>query len=175
MTHLEGPIVDSFYDMSLNSWHKEMKPPLPCLGSPATGVEALSWQRPAREKLAEISHNSEPGAKITKVPPNKQNQDEEENQLRDETVDSTPFNLFETLARQLEDLEKADLPEHTEKDPHYDPDISSEVKRAMSVLSPKGSERKIDAVTRHLSKKRYLVCFSRLTRRRYHNTAKHDR
>jgi phosphatidylserine/phosphatidylglycerophosphate/cardiolipin synthase-like enzyme len=35
MTHLEGPIVDSFYDMALISWHNEMKPPLPCLNTPA--------------------------------------------------------------------------------------------------------------------------------------------
>ena len=35
MAHFEGPIVDSFYDMALISWHNEMKPPLPCLSSSA--------------------------------------------------------------------------------------------------------------------------------------------
>ena len=35
MTHIEGPIVDSFYDICLNSWHREMHPPLPLLSEPA--------------------------------------------------------------------------------------------------------------------------------------------
>jgi hypothetical protein len=35
MIQLEGPIVDSFYDMALISWHNELKPPLPCLQEPA--------------------------------------------------------------------------------------------------------------------------------------------
>ena len=35
MTQLEGPIVDSMYDMALLTWHKPMKPPLPCLNHPA--------------------------------------------------------------------------------------------------------------------------------------------
>lgn len=34
MTHLEGPIVDSLYDMALLTWHDELKPPLPLVGSP---------------------------------------------------------------------------------------------------------------------------------------------
>jgi len=35
MVHLEGPIVDSLYDMALISWHKEFHPPLPSHNSPA--------------------------------------------------------------------------------------------------------------------------------------------
>jgi phosphatidylserine/phosphatidylglycerophosphate/cardiolipin synthase-like enzyme len=35
MTHLEGPIVDSLYDMALLSWHKKLEPPLPSHNSPA--------------------------------------------------------------------------------------------------------------------------------------------
>ncbi|KAK5654513.1 hypothetical protein OQA88_7142 [Cercophora sp. LCS_1] len=34
--HLEGPIVDSMYDMALISWHKQLQPPLPTHKSPAT-------------------------------------------------------------------------------------------------------------------------------------------
>lgn len=37
MTQWEGPIVDSFYDVALISWHNALKPPLPCLDQPATG------------------------------------------------------------------------------------------------------------------------------------------
>lgn len=35
MTHMEGPIVDSIYDMALISWHKALTPPLPSANSPA--------------------------------------------------------------------------------------------------------------------------------------------
>ena len=35
MTHLEGPIVDSLYDMALISWHKKLEPRLPSHNSPA--------------------------------------------------------------------------------------------------------------------------------------------
>lgn len=35
MVHMEGPIVDSLYDMALISWHKRLEPPLPSHNSPA--------------------------------------------------------------------------------------------------------------------------------------------
>lgn len=35
MVHMEGPIVDSMYDMALISWHKQLDPPLPSHDSPA--------------------------------------------------------------------------------------------------------------------------------------------
>jgi phosphatidylserine/phosphatidylglycerophosphate/cardiolipin synthase-like enzyme len=35
MIHLEGPIVDSMYDMALISWDKKLEPPLPSLNTPA--------------------------------------------------------------------------------------------------------------------------------------------
>lgn len=31
MTHLEGPIVDSFYETALHSWHNRLEPILPCM------------------------------------------------------------------------------------------------------------------------------------------------
>jgi hypothetical protein len=34
MTHLEGPIVDSFYDIALHSWHNKLEPPLPRIDKP---------------------------------------------------------------------------------------------------------------------------------------------
>lgn len=36
MTHIEGPIVQSFYDMALLSWWKSFTPPLPLLNHPPT-------------------------------------------------------------------------------------------------------------------------------------------
>jgi phosphatidylserine/phosphatidylglycerophosphate/cardiolipin synthase-like enzyme len=35
LAHIEGPIVDSFYDAALLSWGKPLDPPLPLLSSPA--------------------------------------------------------------------------------------------------------------------------------------------
>ncbi|WVF71175.1 hypothetical protein IAT40_005975 [Kwoniella sp. CBS 6097] len=34
MTHLEGPIVDSFYEVALHSWWNKLDPPLPCMSEP---------------------------------------------------------------------------------------------------------------------------------------------
>jgi len=44
MTHFEGPIVDSLYDMALISWHKRLEPPLPSHNSPAVqgGLESFA-------------------------------------------------------------------------------------------------------------------------------------
>lgn len=50
----------------------------------------------------------------------------------------------------------ADLPEHLPGDPHYDPDIASEVKRMQSVLSPRKGETHMNVVTRHLNKATHL-------------------
>lgn len=44
MVHMEGPIVDSMYDMALISWHKRLEPPLPSHDSPAAkgGITAFT-------------------------------------------------------------------------------------------------------------------------------------
>jgi len=34
MTHLEGPVVDSFYEVALQSWNNKLSPALPCLATP---------------------------------------------------------------------------------------------------------------------------------------------
>ncbi|KAI0486159.1 hypothetical protein F4859DRAFT_527995 [Xylaria cf. heliscus] len=38
LVQVEGPIVDSLYDMAMISWHKKLDPPLPCLHSPAVSA-----------------------------------------------------------------------------------------------------------------------------------------
>lgn len=45
MIQLEGAIVDSFYDMALISWHKELKPPLPCIFETATSASLGDLRR----------------------------------------------------------------------------------------------------------------------------------
>ncbi len=42
MTHLEGPIVDSFYEAALLSWSNKLEPVLPCIDK--------AYQRPAGNK-----------------------------------------------------------------------------------------------------------------------------
>jgi phosphatidylserine/phosphatidylglycerophosphate/cardiolipin synthase-like enzyme len=46
MSHFEGPIVDSLYDVALLSWSKKMEPPLPSHNSPAAqgGISAFEKQ-----------------------------------------------------------------------------------------------------------------------------------
>lgn len=34
MTHLEGPVVDSFYDVALHCWYNKLEPPLPNISKP---------------------------------------------------------------------------------------------------------------------------------------------
>ncbi|KAI0270588.1 hypothetical protein BC834DRAFT_1011250 [Gloeopeniophorella convolvens] len=45
MVHLEGPIVESFYDMALLSWSNAMHPPLPLLGKPPTYPDAYKFKQ----------------------------------------------------------------------------------------------------------------------------------
>ena len=52
MVHLEGPIVDSFYDMSLCSWAKTLEPPLPCLGRTATAAYKEAKQQDQMQMAA---------------------------------------------------------------------------------------------------------------------------
>lgn len=42
MTHIEGPIVDSFYDMALLSWSAALEPPFPLLSHAPSGNERLN-------------------------------------------------------------------------------------------------------------------------------------
>ncbi|KAI2777086.1 hypothetical protein F4815DRAFT_502595 [Daldinia loculata] len=43
MVQVEGPIVDSLYDMALLSWHKKLEPPLPYINSPAAKCRGTSF------------------------------------------------------------------------------------------------------------------------------------
>lgn len=53
MVHVEGPIVQGFYDMALVSWHLMLDPPLPLLtpGFKASGAASFGHDHPVlREK-----------------------------------------------------------------------------------------------------------------------------
>ena len=206
MTHIEGPIVDSFYDMSLCSWNKELKPPLPCLNSPAAqgGLPRDDQQNHHQPSSINVpgditgpniggaSSSNEPhphlatGERIGSPSAlNRATQASGQDELSTKTgalnlnqeqgiasagTSTEPHphipsgeslgrsNLADTgsgdlakVANVVQPSNRASLPEHTAKDPNYDLDIPAEIARAQSVLLPRGSERRIDAITRHLS------------------------
>lgn len=49
LTHIEGPIVDSFYDTALLSWGKPLDPPFPSLSSPASNAPIPSHAKEEKE------------------------------------------------------------------------------------------------------------------------------
>lgn len=55
MTHLEGPIVDSLYDMALISWHKKFEPPLPSHDSPAVLGGLRSFENKGHDEIFDQS------------------------------------------------------------------------------------------------------------------------
>ncbi|KAJ6160863.1 hypothetical protein N7470_004259, partial [Penicillium chermesinum] len=48
LSHIEGPIVDAFYDAALLSWGKPLNPPLPLLDSPARSAPIPSLEKPPK-------------------------------------------------------------------------------------------------------------------------------
>lgn len=59
--HLEGPIVESFYDMALLSWGEKMEPPLPLLVNPKeriAGGGADAFERAKARKGKSIYYRS---------------------------------------------------------------------------------------------------------------------
>ncbi len=221
MTHIEGPIVDSFYDMSLCSWYKELKPPLPCLNTPAAqgglprydqrsqgqqstpmdirndnagvGTQGTDSNTRLHPHLASGERIGSPSA----TSPGTQQQGQDQlsartgalnlNQdqgiaaagtstephphapsgeiLRHSNIANTGTGDLGGVANVVHESHRANLPEHTEKDPNYDPDIPAEIARAQSVLLPRGSERRIDAITRHLSKPIFFLDYDRVLNR----------
>ena len=148
MTHLEGPIVDSFYDVCLTSWHNELKPRLPCYDSPAAlgglpsfdqASHATMFDRKVNQpKHIDLNeHYASTAGNGTNAPA----------YASDQSSISDP----KPLASVVNEGNNARLPEHTSTDPHYDNDIASEVCRSQSVLTPLPGESRMNAVTRHLN------------------------
>lgn len=156
MTHIEGPIVDSFYEMSLISWHNQMKPPLPSHNSPAAAGGLPSFESQTHSRMFNMDgtmRDQTQSIGSTTATQGHQTQ----SVLADgaqggfEGQDTTSGGDARTLEGITRDGNSHHMPEHTSKDPHYDPDIAAEVTRAQSVLSPRGSETRMNAITRHLS------------------------
>ena len=164
MTHLEGPIVDSFYDLSILCWHNAFHPPLPQIKNPAAKEALPSFQHPSHNTIFDDNGllKNFAGEPLPQVRVN-DDQKADENApgfagMRPKDTKKSPEDG--SLAKITEMVIRERLPEHNTNDPHYDPDIAAEVKRARSVLSPKEGESKMQAVTRHLSKRTvaFLIC-----------------
>ena len=133
LIHLEGPIVDSLYDMALISWHKTLNPPLPSHKSPAAEG---GWRRGSAGEASEAM-------------------DRNDHQPRSESSQANGWSegngaLPESHIENSISQPKL-LPEHTADDPHYDDDIAGEVARSQALLAPKPGETHLQAVTRLLN------------------------
>lgn len=157
MTHIEGQIVDSFYDMSLISWHNQLKPPLPSHNSPAAMGGLPSFKSRTHSQMFNRDgtlNNHTLSNRSTSATHGHQGQAvlADGKQGGFESHDTTSGSDARTLEEVTQEGDNSQsLQEHTSKDPHYDPDIAAEVTRAQSVLSPMGSETRMNAITRHLS------------------------
>ena len=131
LTHLEGPIVDSLYDMALISWHKKLDPPLPSYSTPAANGGLRTW-----------SNGPSNGAPVN---PEEKGDHQNGKVLEPGVIDPSVPSICS-----IEDPppQSTTLPEHTVQDPHYDDDIAGEVTRIQASLAPKPNETHLQAVTR---------------------------
>ena len=155
MTHLEGPIVDSFYELSMLSWHNAFHPTLPQINNPAAKETAPSFQQESHKTMFDNSGllKDLTGNPLPNTDENK-SQQPSDNTTKSAGLTQSNFKQISeggNFAKIIEQGNQAQLPEHTARDPHWDIDIAAEVRRAQSVLSPKEGESRMQAVTRHLS------------------------
>ncbi|KAK4125704.1 hypothetical protein N657DRAFT_568968 [Parathielavia appendiculata] len=143
LIHLEGPIVDSLYDMALISWHKRMNPPLP------------SYDYPAARKKHKAPDGASNGAVNASDPGEAAAEKDQRYATRVSTqtangVDARGLPSDPSTHGYCE-TSVPFPPEHTADDPHYDDDIAGEVSRSRVSLAPKSGETHLQAVTRLLN------------------------
>ncbi|KAI9722035.1 MAG: hypothetical protein M1812_001995 [Candelaria pacifica] len=163
MTEIEGPIVDSLYDMALITWHNAMEPPSPSLrSSPPTsdggGPEQSSQKNTVLDHYdygGGSSYQATMDGSDSKSPAVDHNDMSTSAHIAtsdDSALEGQSQGTDRDLGQQQNStLGSLDLPQHTSKDPHYDPDNSSELARMESFLTPKGSESHMSSVTRLLN------------------------
>ncbi|XXG94350.1 hypothetical protein Hte_000604 [Hypoxylon texense] len=148
MVQVEGPIVDSLYDMALLSWHKKLEPPLPMINSPAAvcGEQSTTAEDPGKipEEIDEALKSSaqiQIGGGTDHV--------------NGSTRLATKENVTGSNGNQNQDgysnYDASSLPEHTADDPHYDATLAGEIQRVQASLRPRPGETRTQAVSRHLN------------------------
>ncbi|EAQ87640.1 hypothetical protein CHGG_04259 [Chaetomium globosum CBS 148.51] len=142
MVHLEGPIVDSVYDMALISWHRRLDPPLPSQTAGLVDGEKQDTRLDKTDGGTTGDANSEKG----KVGPTKDDKKPVSVVKGEQSNGAVTDPLNQDLVQ-----ETRPLPQHTADDPHYDEDIAGELARSQASLAPKPRETHLQAVTRLLN------------------------
>ncbi|EAA27811.2 phospholipase D/nuclease [Neurospora crassa] len=130
-THLEGPVVDSLWDMAMISWYKHLEPGMPCVNSPASEA----W---GREKEVEKTGVGQIERKV---------------EVKRLAVTEEP----PTTGTTTQPTVTPKVPRHTTEEPHYDASIAAEVARVQTSLASKRDpgrrviETHLQAVTRLLN------------------------
>ncbi|CAK5279448.1 unnamed protein product [Mycena citricolor] len=173
MIHLEGPIVDSLYDMALISWHLKLAPTLPSANQPETegGLGGIGDETTAKgdqradvltgpttvesvvhpvnsSQANEAQSDTEQG--VLNTAPNIQTQVKGPDEYTRNYLYSGKQGISDTQIAHPSP-ETSPLPEHTADDPHYDVDIAGEIARVQSSVSPKPGLTRMEAVTAHLN------------------------
>lgn len=142
--HLEGPVVDSLWDMAMISWHTHLDPMLPCLNSPAT--EAWAARVAQATKGVEERRTEEMGLGHVE----RQQSGVSINSLA--VTEEPP-----TTGTKTQPTVTPNVPQHTIEEPHYDPSLAAEVARIEASMAPKLDpddnvvETHLQAVTRLLN------------------------
>ena len=124
-THLEGPIVDSLYDVCLLSWSRALTPPLPLASKSTVKKDFPTF---AEKSFIDLF--------------------DREGKLRMPVVHNGV--VSEDLQGEHDGVGRQEG--HTGQHPHFDVDIASEIMRMQSTLTPNGSEKRMDRVAIHLSR-----------------------
>lgn len=163
MVHLEGPIVDSLYDMALISWYKKLDPPLPTFATPSASQshgkaeahrETDSGDNSNYESAKEAAERKTEDNMATPASGTRTIDQEGEPSFGESPIDKFLWASDSRMQRRQPPLtieSAAGLPEHTTDDPHYDADIVAEARRIQASVSPKPDEGRIEAVCRHLN------------------------
>lgn len=103
MTHLEGPIVDSFYEVALHSWYNKLEPMLPCINTayrpPAEGRYLFKEANPYLQEIEVVQAAKAARQRLRKETQDAQSQPPEQgDRFRDvvrKAMENAAFNMGE--------------------------------------------------------------------------------
>ncbi|EGY13957.1 hypothetical protein VD0002_g2247 [Verticillium dahliae] len=176
---VEGPLVDSLYDMALITWDMNLGQGMPMIKSAAAADEnnMPSWTEEWDEQFTDEGRLRgfdavvDPAKMIWKQQFGKPDDLMNEGQTNGHSVnglDGSRNGLSPRLSNKLSDGSSAaltddssqprtpeqknhDLPEHTHDSPHYDNSLPAEIVRLQTSLRPSPSEDIYAPITRHLN------------------------
>jgi hypothetical protein len=159
MTHLEGPIVDSLYDVCLVSWNIALDLPLPTHKTAAKDLGQTTFDDPEFQNLFDengilkyAEHIAEPVAQGTSPKQTAEHaesdtaQEQKPPAINDESPAQVPLNGADRIS-----TAQNQLPPHKPNDPHYDSSIAGEFRRMQSSLQPRAGISHMQLVSDHLN------------------------